>query len=473
MVPRSGPGEARAAIDLWRAQREGTAGLARRQDSRLAEVVTHARARSRFYGRLYQGLPSLAGQSIRLADLPPVTKPELMASFSDWVTDPDLTRDGLEAFLADPSLIGVPYRGEYFVCTSSGTSGHPGVFVYDRTAITVWRAMVIARIDMNWLTAAQWLSLAARGFRWATVLGTGGHFAGAGWIELERRRSKWRARAFQLFSVQRPLAELTAALDEFDPAILTGYPSALRLLAEEQAFGRLHLRPVLVESAGESTSVEVRAAMAAAFGCSVHDAYAASECAWLAFDCDRGWLHVNSDWAVLEPVEADFSATPAGKPSHTVLLTNLANHVQPIIRYDLGDSVLCRPDACPCGSPLPAIRVAGRCDDVLRLTGSDGSAVSILPLAIGSVVEETPAVHRSQLIQTGPATISLRLEPRPGADIERVWLDATTRLHTYLAEQCLDNVRVLRAREQPQPSAVSGKLRQVIGGSPGPRSPEA
>lgn len=112
MVPRSGPGEARTAIDLWRAQREGKAGLARRQDSRLADVVTHARARSRFYGRLYQGLPSLAGQSIRLADLPPVTKPELMASFSDWVTGPGLTRDPLEAFLADPSLIGVPVSGK-------------------------------------------------------------------------------------------------------------------------------------------------------------------------------------------------------------------------------------------------------------------------------------------------------------------------------------------------------------------------
>ena len=29
----------------------------------------------------------------------------------------------------------------------------------------------------------------------------------------------------------------------------------------------------------------------------------------------------------------------AGVRSHTVLLTNLANLVQPLIRYDLGDSV--------------------------------------------------------------------------------------------------------------------------------------
>ncbi len=92
----------------------------------------------------------------------------------------------------------------------------------------------------------------------------------------------------------------------------------------------------------------------------------------MAFSCDHDWLHVNSDWVILEPVEKDFHPTPAGEPSHTVLLTNLANRIQPLIRYDLGDSVLMRPDSCPCGSSLPAIRVAGRHDDVLRLKAADG-----------------------------------------------------------------------------------------------------
>jgi len=245
-------------------------------------------------------------------------------------------------------------------------------------------------------------------------VGTGGHFAGLGWMEAERRRSRWRWRAYRVFSVQQPLPELAAALDAFDPGILTGYPSALELLADEQAAGRLHLRPVIVELGGESMAPEARARVAAALGGALHDTYGASEFNPLAFDCDHGWLHVNSDWAILEPVDADFRPTPAGRPSHTVLLTNLANRVQPIIRYDLGDSVLAKPDPCPCSSPLPAIRVTGRRDDVLRLVAADGNTVSVLPLAIGSVVDETPGVHRSQLIQTGPASIRLRLELRAG-----------------------------------------------------------
>ena len=39
------------------------------------------------------------------------------------------------------------------------------------------------------------------------------------------------------------------------------------------------------------------------------------------------------------------------------------------IRYDLGDSVTLKLGACRCGSPLPAIEIKGRCDDVVSLRG--------------------------------------------------------------------------------------------------------
>ena len=93
--------------------------------------------------------------------------------------------------------------------------------------------------------------------------------------------------------------------------------------------------------------------------------YAATECPFLSVSCPDGWLHVNSDWVILEPVTADHQPVPAGELSDTVLITNLANRIQPILRYDLGDSVLQRLDPCPCGDPRPAIRVQGRAADLL------------------------------------------------------------------------------------------------------------
>lgn len=56
---------------------------------------------------------------------------------------------------------------------------------------------------------------------------------------------------------------------------------------------------------------------------------------------------------MLEPVDADYRPTPVGERSHTVLISNLANRVQPVLRYDLGDSVLQRSDPCPAATRCP------------------------------------------------------------------------------------------------------------------------
>ena len=453
------PGLLSTVVDLLRARREGADGISRRQRDRLAAIIAHARAESPLYQRFYSGLPDQP----ELPDLPPVTKQQLMASFDEWVCDPQVTLAGVRAFVAGSAPAGAPFLGRYFVCSTSGTTGHPGLFVHDRGACRVYEAMSIP-MDLAWMSASQWALMLYRRARWAVVVGTGGHFAGEGWIDYLARRHWWRRRSWRSFSLQRPLAELVAELNEFKPVILTSYPSALEVLAGEQSAGRLRLRPVIVELGGESIDAAGRDRIVAAFGEKVvHDAYAASEFLLIAFDCAHGWLHVNADWVILEPVEADYSPTPPGQPSHTVLLTNLANRVQPIIRYDLGDSVTARPDACPCGSPLPAIRVSGRRDDVLRLQAAGGETVAVLPLAVGSVIDETPGVQRSQLLQTGPRSLKLRLETSTDAEPEHIWAQACARLADYLAAQGLAGIAIDRAAEPPQRSPTSAKFRQVIG----------
>ncbi len=443
-------------IDLIRAKRGGPPALARRRSARLAALVAHARTSSPFYRALYRALP--AGD-VLFQDLPPVSKPQLMAHFDDWVTDPAITRTGLEAFVADPALVGIRYLGRYFACTSSGTTGHPGLFVHDRAAIACYRAQGIRAVGAA-LNAAGLLAVLRRKVRTAVVVGTGGHFAAAVWLESERRRSRARRRAFRLFPVQQPLDRLVQGLNDFDPALLIGYASALELLAGEQDAGRLNIRPVVVESSGESLADASR--LAASLGGPVHNVYAASEFTPIALDCPRGWLHVNSDWVILEPVEEDYSPTPAGRPSHTVLLTNLANRVQPLIRYDLGDSVIAKPGPCECGNRLPAIRVAGRHDDILHLTDARGAAVNVLPLAITSPIDGAPGVHRYQLVQIGPASLRVRLQPEPGVAADAVWQDVAAKLAGFLAGQGLANVELVRAQEPPDQGGPSGKFHQVI-----------
>ena len=201
-------------------------------------------------------------------------------------------------------------------------------------------------------------------------------------------------------------------------------------------------------------------AIANALGGLLVNEYGSSECMSIAHSCPRGHLHVNADWVVLEPVDRNYEPAPPGERSHTVLLTNLANRVQPIIRYDLGDSVT--GIACTCGSPLPAIRVDGRNDDVLALTSRNGTVVKLSPLALTTVMEEAIPAHRFQLVQASSDAIELRLETGDTQERRAEWRAAKQALGAFLAAQSLDNVHLRLAKGAPMPDPRSGKLREVL-----------
>jgi phenylacetate-coenzyme A ligase PaaK-like adenylate-forming protein len=144
------------------------------------------------------------------------------------------------------------------------------------------------------------------------------------------------------------------------------------------------------------------------------------------------------------------------------LLTNLANRVQPMIRYDLGDSVTLGAEPCPCGSPLPTARVEGRRDDTLVMQTVEGPTVSLLPNALRRLTGEGAGVRVSQVVQTGPATLAVRLDVTPGADDAQVWARMAARLREYLVAHGLSHVVVERLPGAPQPDPASGKLRRVL-----------
>jgi phenylacetate-coenzyme A ligase PaaK-like adenylate-forming protein len=137
-----------------------------------------------------------------------------------------------------------------------------------------------------------------------------------------------------------------------------------------------------------------------------------------------------------------------------VLLTNLANRVQPLIRYDLGDSVTMGTTPCPCGNRRPTLSVQGRRDDVLLLEAGGAEPLRVLPLAIETVIEEEAGIHRFQLIQTAPDALCLRVD-LPGAR------RAAKVLARFLKAQGAANVKVAVEDCAPEVNPVSGKLCRI------------
>ena len=453
------PGFPSLLWDILRAGWGRPEDTALRQQDRLRRLIEYARSRSPYYRERYAALPPGARD---LQDLPPVTKSDLMANFDGWATDPAVTRETADAFIADLTRIGRLYLDRYVAFSTSGTTGTPAVFLQDAGAMSVYQALLLVRRLPTLIAAGDIRPFLRNRARTATIIATGGHFASSVVEALVRSRHPVLAGRNRTFSLMDPLPALVRGLNEFHPAVVGSYPTALAVLAGEQAAGRLRIAPALLLSGAERLSPPLAKRISESFGCPLQDTYAASEFMGIAFDCRYGRLHVNADWLILEPVDAAGKPVAPGVPSHTTLLTNLANRVQPLIRYDLGDSVTVLPAACPCGSPFPAIRPEGRRNEILWMELADGASRPLIPLVVATAVEEAPGLLAYQILQTGPRRLRLRLEEAPGHDRVRVCGDVVHRLRAYLSSQGLASVEVEVSEERPHRDTAGGKLRQFL-----------
>lgn len=440
------------AFDVVAAGWGPRSGVLARQRHRLAALLEGAAVRS---GPYRERLDRRNGRAPPLEAIAPVTKPELMARFDEWVTDPGIRHDELLRFVADPSRIGTGVGPACAVWTSSGSSGEPGVFVQDAATMAVYDALEAWRRP-GWTAGGGLLP------RMAFVGATTGHFASTVSVERLRRLAPGLASALRGFSFLQPPDELAGALERFAPAVLATYPTEALLLASLARAERLAIAPAEIWTGGETLTPAARRRIEQDFRCPVRNSYGASEFLALAAECRFGQLHLNDDWVILEPVDEQHRPVPEGEAGHTTLLTNLANHLQPLIRYDLGDCVSLHGAGCPCGSPLTVLQVQGRSDDLIFLRDERRRAVPLPPLALATVLEEEGGVFDFQLEQTDARSLEMRIG-RDGPDGRAALASAETALRRYLAQQGLAGVRLNAVCGADLERSGSGKQRRIVG----------
>jgi phenylacetate-CoA ligase len=187
-----------------------------------------------------------------------------------------------------------------------------------------------------------------------------------------------------------------------------GYPSAMTAFTEEVAAAGLDGRRLRWRAAVTSAEVlrdHQRDRIADVFGCPVVDSYGCAEIGGAGFECVHRSMHVPTEIVVLDLV-------PTEDGRREILLTDLHNLHQPVIRYQVGDFVATpMTTGCPCGRQLPVLpRIEGRAGDVLVLP--DGRRVNgLLPYYVFRPYAKSGFVREYQFVQFPSGRIELRLIP--------------------------------------------------------------
>ncbi|HSB46834.1 MAG TPA: hypothetical protein VLD37_02385 [Candidatus Bilamarchaeum sp.] len=193
-----------------------------------------------------------------------------------------------------------------------------------------------------------------------------------------------------------------------------GYPSTLTVLSElNNASGSpIALKKIIPSS--ETFSDSARKFAEKSFSCKSGNYYGANECWGIAFECDRGSLHVNSDSVIVEIVDEDGEPAGLGK-SGSVLITSLWRTSMPFIRYRIGD-IASFEAKCPCGRGTPVLsRIEGRSTSFIILPGGQ----KFLWPKIGLRLRHLEGILQFQGVQESPERLAIRLVPsgRPSAAV--------------------------------------------------------
>jgi phenylacetate-CoA ligase len=412
----------RKAREVRRASRLSRAELERLKLGKFRRLVRHVYARSPYYRRI------IAERGIDVASCEPqafpvLTKSLLMSHFDEIVTVPGITKRAIAEFLTRSKDPAERFLDKYRVIHTSGSSGEVGYFVYS---------------PQDW---ARGLAIRPRGprpvrkrkgkFRLSYFAAIDGHYAGVTLISALRGGiARWLV-DLQMLEVNSPLPDVIAALNEFQPDVLGGYTTALKILAEKQRAGELDLRCVSgIVAAGEATTEGDRAFLEQTFRCALTNTYACSEHLGMGSSPPGSSNIVLYDDDLIFELHADHS-----------VVTNLFNHTLPLIRYRMAD--ILRPvEPGPYAPYLVIESLVGRTELQPVFKNSDGAEDFISPHTINEIF--VAGVTRFQLQLLGDAEFRFMVcldgaldAAQRGAAVEAVG----RRLREILARKRMGNVR--------------------------------
>lgn len=418
-------------------------------NERLKMLVSYAKKNSAYFRKLYSDIDE---DNFSLEDLPPVTKSELMKCYEDWVTDPDITYDGVTEYVNTPIETRGPYLGKYSALMTSGTSGNPMPMVRDSYHNIIHGTLIQTRFLKN----VDEHILDPKYNKLATIIFTDPSVSSySSFLKVKALNPDYSDNMLAI-SLQEGSESIIKKLNDFQPDLLTAYPSTIGPLISAAEEGRLSIHLKAIGFSAEVLSPETRCRAEAAFNCPVLNNYCSTEGGEAAMACKLGNLHINDDWVIIEPVDKDGNPVKDGEWSEGIYVTDLTNYVQPVIRYYMNDSVKIT-RTCGCGMNLPIMEINGRVLEEIQVEGKRLSGLVIL-----HSLHEVKDLYTYQVAHVSEGCFELRAEFANGADKEKILNDFSRELNEYLLNNGCREVTVKLSSEPPRHNARGGKIKEFV-----------
>ena len=391
------------------------------QAEELRRLREYAYAHSPFYQSFHKGLTDRP-----LQELPVLTKAMVMEHFDELVTNRAIRLEDVRAHMANDRE-GHRFLNRYWVTATSGSTGNPGIFLLNSDEWATFigilgRAHEWAGVPMTPMHRMKMATVAslASGNPW--------HMSAQAANTLKSRwMSAWMPSL--TFDAAQPLAEIVQQLNAWQPHLLAGYASMMRILADEQLAGRLRIHPHMIIPGSEVLTDETRRRIHAAWGHPPFNAYGSTEGGFAVERSDHTGLYLFEDLAIFEVVDEQYRAVPPGVYGDKLLLTVLYSRTQPLIRYEVSDSVRLSADSS--SSELPFARIdgiQGRAEDIMYLQATSGGEVAVHPITFHHVLDSLP-VSGWQVVQEADGLRVLLSGAANGAN-DSMLVDGLTRALT-------------------------------------------
>jgi len=261
-------------------------------------------------------------------------------------------------------------------------------------------------------------------------------------------------RFFSTFHInRRTFDSYWAALEEFAPDFLVGFPSSvcdICAIAKERGL-RAHWAPTTFFPTAETVLPMHRSLVADVLGCVVRDQYASSEGAPFIFECRAGHLHLQLLSGVFEVLDERGDPVSEGE----LVVTSFSTRGTPLVRYRIGDRIkLGDPGKiCPCGSAQPRVeRLDGRTTDYIH--SPENGRVNLGNLS--NCTKGVDGIVRFQVVQDMPDSVEVLVESGQAFDAEQ-----EARFEGALRLRLGSGMGIRLHRVEEIPREQSGKFRIV------------